>query len=107
MLAVDLLKKRCICAEDTNEVLFRVLNEPLSQHLPRNSRIIGKYYTFMGSILMQMIYQEEHLKYWTAGVSNGLEKLVDMENYVSATSDDKNLVFVVCYIICFLFPLLS
>ncbi|XP_038891816.1 ribosomal RNA small subunit methyltransferase nep-1-like [Benincasa hispida] len=40
-LILDLLKKRCIRAEDTNEVLFRVLNEPLSQHLPRNSRIIG------------------------------------------------------------------
>ncbi|CAK9324096.1 unnamed protein product, partial [Citrullus colocynthis] len=66
MLAVDLLKKRCIRAEDTNEVLFRVLNEPLSQHLPSNSR-----------------------------VSNGLEKLVDIQNYVSATNDDMNFIFVV------------
>lgn len=56
MLAVDLLKKRCIRAEDTNEVLFRVLNEPVSQHLPSNSRIIGKYYTLMSSILVQLIY---------------------------------------------------
>ncbi|TYK14383.1 ribosomal RNA small subunit methyltransferase NEP1-like [Cucumis melo var. makuwa] len=64
-LILDLLKKRCIRAEDTNEVLFRILNEPLSQHLPSNSR-----------------------------VSNGLEKLVDIQNYVS-TCDDKNFVFVV------------
>lgn len=68
-LILDLLKKRCIRAEDTNEVLFRVLNEPVSQHSPSNSRIIG--------------------------VSNGLEKLVDIQNYVSATNDDMNLIFVV------------
>lgn len=41
-----------------------------------------------------------------AGVSNGLEKLVDIQNYVSATNDDMNLIFVVCYIICFLLQLL-
>lgn len=42
---VDLLQKKCIRTEDTNEVLIRVIEGPVTRHLPVHSRVVGKFYT--------------------------------------------------------------
>ncbi|MED6149176.1 hypothetical protein PIB30_059961 [Stylosanthes scabra] len=55
-LIVDLLQKSCVRAKDTNEVLLRVVEEPVTNHLPVNSHIVGLSYSS--------------------------EKLVDIDNYV-------------------------
>ncbi|KMT10875.1 hypothetical protein BVRB_5g113720 [Beta vulgaris subsp. vulgaris] len=68
-IMVELLEKSCVRAKDSGEVLIRVLKEPLAQHMPENARIIGLSYSS--------------------------EKLVDVEDYLSAIPDDSELVFVV------------
>ncbi|KAJ0963436.1 hypothetical protein J5N97_028558 [Dioscorea zingiberensis] len=67
-IMVDFLQKARVCSGDGNEALLRVIEEPVTRHLPSNARIIG--------------------------LSYGSEKLVNLKNYVSALSDDLNLVFV-------------
>ncbi|KAJ0963434.1 hypothetical protein J5N97_028556 [Dioscorea zingiberensis] len=67
-IMVDFLQKARVCSGDGNEALLRVIEEPVTRHLPSNSRIIG--------------------------LSYGSEKLVNLKNYVSALNDDLNLVFV-------------
>ncbi|RDX63464.1 Ribosomal RNA small subunit methyltransferase NEP1, partial [Mucuna pruriens] len=66
---MELLQKSLVRAKDTNEVLLRVVEEPITRHLPVNSHIIGLSYTS--------------------------EKLVDIEEYVSVWSNDLSPVFVV------------
>lgn len=68
-LMLELLEKSRIRTNDTHETLMRVVEEPLTRHLPANSRIIG--------------------------ISKRSPKLVDVANFVNATSDDTHLVFVV------------
>ncbi|KAK9265819.1 hypothetical protein L1049_001786 [Liquidambar formosana] len=63
---LKLLEKSCIRDKDMGEILIRVIEEPV---IPSNSRIVGLSYSS--------------------------EKLVDIEDYVCAASDDLNLVFVV------------
>ncbi|KAJ0963431.1 hypothetical protein J5N97_028553 [Dioscorea zingiberensis] len=67
-IMVDFLQKARVCSGDGNEALLRVIEEPVTRHLPSNARIIG--------------------------LSYGSEKLVNLKNYVSALNDDLNLVFV-------------
>ncbi|KAK3007065.1 hypothetical protein RJ639_016629, partial [Escallonia herrerae] len=69
-IMLELLEKSCVCTKDTHETLLRVIKEPVNQYIPANSRIIG-------------------------GLSYNSEKVVNIEDYVSAASDDLNLVFVV------------
>ncbi|XP_020223117.1 ribosomal RNA small subunit methyltransferase NEP1 [Cajanus cajan] len=66
---LELLQKSSVRAKDTNEVLLRVVEEPVTRHLPINSYIVGLSYTS--------------------------EKLVDIEEYVSVWSNDLIPVFVV------------
>lgn len=40
-MAVDLLQKSSIAAKDTGEKLLRVIEQPVTRHLPPNSRVIG------------------------------------------------------------------
>ncbi|KAL4381668.1 hypothetical protein AHAS_Ahas04G0156500 [Arachis hypogaea] len=68
-LIVDLLRKSCVRAKDTDEVLIRVLEEPVTRHLPVNYHIIGLSYSS--------------------------EMLVDIDDYVCDLSDDVTPVFVV------------
>ncbi|KAL2930090.1 Ribosomal RNA small subunit methyltransferase NEP1 [Bienertia sinuspersici] len=69
-IMVELLEKSCVRAKDSGEVLIQVLKEPLALHLPENASIIGLSYSS--------------------------EKLVDVEDYLSAIQDDdSDLVFVV------------
>ena len=39
--AVELLQKSSVRAKDTNEVLLRLLEGPVTRHLPVNSHIVG------------------------------------------------------------------
>ncbi|KAI4297532.1 hypothetical protein L6164_037418 [Bauhinia variegata] len=66
---MELLQKSSVRAKNTNEVLLRVVEEPMTRHLPVNSHIVGLSYTS--------------------------EKLVDIEEYVSVWSNDMSPVFVV------------
>ncbi|KAM1055138.1 hypothetical protein ACFX13_029381 [Malus domestica] len=67
---LELLNEKCIRTEDTNEVLMRVIEEPVTRRLPINSRVVGLSYS--------------------------AEKVVDIDKYVnSAGVDDQGLVFVV------------
>ncbi|KAG5561100.1 hypothetical protein RHGRI_004198 [Rhododendron griersonianum] len=68
-LMLELLEKKYVRNKDTQETLLRVVEEPVTRYLPANSRIIG--------------------------LSPHSEKVVDIEGYVSAASDDLNLIFVV------------
>ncbi|MED6144832.1 hypothetical protein PIB30_019264 [Stylosanthes scabra] len=68
-LIVDLLQKSRVRAKDTNDVLLRVVEEPIANHLPVNSHIVG--------------------------LSCSSEKLVDINDYVSILSDDVTPIFVV------------
>ncbi|XP_058181274.1 ribosomal RNA small subunit methyltransferase NEP1-like [Rhododendron vialii] len=68
-LMLELLEKKYVRNKDTQETLLRVVEEPVTRYLPSNSRIIG--------------------------LSPHSEKVVDIEGYVSAASDDLNLIFVV------------
>ncbi|KAG8379062.1 hypothetical protein BUALT_Bualt07G0049200 [Buddleja alternifolia] len=68
-LMLELLEKSRIRTNDTNEILMRVVEEPVTRHLPSNSRIIG--------------------------ISKTSSKLVDINRYVNSASDDMHLVFVV------------
>ncbi|KAL0342771.1 UNVERIFIED_CONTAM: Ribosomal RNA small subunit methyltransferase NEP1 [Sesamum calycinum] len=67
-LMLELLEKSRIRTNE-NETLMRVVEEPVTRHLPTNSRIIG--------------------------ISNSSHKLVDVNCYINAASDDMHLVFVV------------
>ncbi|QHO23300.1 ribosomal RNA small subunit methyltransferase NEP1-like isoform X1 [Arachis ipaensis] len=69
-LIVDLLRKSCVRAKDTNEVLICVVEEPVTRHLPVNSHII-------------------------IGLSYSSEMLVDIDDYVGALSDAVTPIFVV------------
>ncbi|TQD83454.1 hypothetical protein C1H46_031000 [Malus baccata] len=66
---LELLDKKCIRTKDTNEILMRVIAEPVTRHLPVNSRVVGLSYSS--------------------------EKVVDIDDYVNSASDELNLVFVV------------
>lgn len=66
---LELLQKSRVRAKGTNEVLLRVLEEPVTRHLPVNSHIVGLSYSS--------------------------EKLVDIEDYVSVVSDAVSPVYVV------------
>ncbi|CAB4267774.1 unnamed protein product [Prunus armeniaca] len=66
---LELLGHKCIRDKDTNEILMRVIEEPVTRHLPVNSRVVGLSYSS--------------------------EKLVDIDEYVNSGSDELNLVFVV------------
>ncbi|KAJ1422594.1 hypothetical protein SESBI_12941 [Sesbania bispinosa] len=66
---LELLQKSSVRAKDTNEVLLRVVEEPITRHLPVNSHIVGLSYTS--------------------------EKLVDIEEHVSVWNNDLSPVFVV------------
>ncbi|XP_011090443.1 ribosomal RNA small subunit methyltransferase NEP1 [Sesamum indicum] len=68
-LMLELLQKSRIRTNDTNETLMSVIQEPVTRHLPANSRIIG--------------------------ISRNSRKLVDMLDYVNAAREDVHLVFVV------------
>ncbi|KAL1321697.1 hypothetical protein AAHE18_14G145800 [Arachis hypogaea] len=68
-LIVDLLRKSRVCAKDTNEVLIRVVEEPVMRHLPVNSHIVG--------------------------LSYNSKKVVHIDDYVSSLSDHMTPVFVV------------
>ncbi|KAF7131623.1 hypothetical protein RHSIM_Rhsim09G0083500 [Rhododendron simsii] len=67
-LMLELLEKKYVRNKDTQETLLHVVEEPVTRYLPSNSRIIG--------------------------LSPCSEKVVDIEGYVSAASDDLNLIFV-------------
>ncbi|BFG19805.1 hypothetical protein CerSpe_060790 [Prunus speciosa] len=66
---LELLGHKCIRDKETNEILMRVVEEPVTRHLPVNSRVVGLSYSS--------------------------EKLVDIDEYVNSGSDELNLVFVV------------
>ncbi|KAF7803942.1 ribosomal RNA small subunit methyltransferase NEP1-like [Senna tora] len=66
---MELLQKSSVRSKDTNEVLLRVLEKPVTRHLPENSHIVGLSYSS--------------------------KKLVDIENYVSVMSDSVSPVYVV------------
>ncbi|KAB2627449.1 ribosomal RNA small subunit methyltransferase NEP1-like [Pyrus ussuriensis x Pyrus communis] len=66
---LELLDKKCIRTKDTNEILMRVIAEPVTRHLPVNSRVVGLSYSS--------------------------EKVVDIDDYVNSAGDELNLVFVV------------
>lgn len=68
-IMLQLLQKLSISAVGKREKLMKVIKNPVTQYLPANSCKIG--------------------------FSHSSEKLVDIGDYVSATSDDVNLVFVV------------
>ncbi|RYR61911.1 hypothetical protein Ahy_A04g019161 [Arachis hypogaea] len=65
----DIVFESCVRAKDTDEVLIRVLEEPVTRHLPVNYHIIGLSYSS--------------------------EMLVDIDDYVCDLSDDVTPVFVV------------
>ncbi|XP_027333459.1 ribosomal RNA small subunit methyltransferase NEP1-like [Abrus precatorius] len=66
---MELLKKSSVRAKDSNEILLRVVEEPITRHFPVNSHVVGLSYTS--------------------------EKLVDIEEYVSVWNNDLSPVFVV------------
>ncbi|PIA63440.1 hypothetical protein AQUCO_00201051v1, partial [Aquilegia coerulea] len=66
---LQLLQKLSISATTKREKLLRVIKNPVTQHLPVNSRKVG--------------------------LSHSSEKLVQLQDYVAAAKDDMNLVFVV------------
>ncbi|CAI9096952.1 OLC1v1033227C5 [Oldenlandia corymbosa var. corymbosa] len=68
-LVSTLLEKRCIRNEETHDILLRVIEEPVTRYLPDNTRIIG--------------------------LSHNSKKLINVEDYLSASSDDVNFTFVV------------
>ncbi|KAF9592314.1 hypothetical protein IFM89_014222 [Coptis chinensis] len=68
-LMLELLQISHITASDNGEKLLRVIEQPVTRHLPGNSRIIGLSYSS--------------------------EKLVNLYEYAPDVSDDVNLVFVV------------
>ncbi|OVA05060.1 Ribosomal biogenesis [Macleaya cordata] len=68
-IMLQLLQKLSITATSKREKLLRVIKNPVTRHLPINSRKIG--------------------------LSHSSEKLVKLQDYVAAASDDMNLVFVV------------
>lgn len=68
-IMLQLLQKLSISAVGKREKLFRVIKSPVTQYLPPNSRKIGFSYSS--------------------------ERLVDIQNYVSAVQEDVNFVFVV------------
>ncbi|KZV15522.1 hypothetical protein F511_42215 [Dorcoceras hygrometricum] len=68
-LMLELMEKSRIRTSDTHETLIRSVVEPLTRHLPSNSRIVG--------------------------ISKRSPKLVNVADFVNATSDDTHLVFVV------------
>lgn len=39
---MELLGHKCIRDKDTNEILMRVIEEPVTRHLPVNSRVVGE-----------------------------------------------------------------
>ncbi|KAM1124422.1 hypothetical protein TB1_039128 [Malus domestica] len=66
---LELLDKKCKRTKDTNEILMRIIKEPVTRHLPVNSSVVGLSYS--------------------------TEKVVDIDDYVNSASDELNLVFVV------------
>ncbi|KAI3916683.1 hypothetical protein MKW92_006871 [Papaver armeniacum] len=68
-IMLQLLQKLNITATGKREKLLRVIANPVTRHLPLNSRKIG--------------------------LSHSSSKLVQLRDYVNAASDDMNLVFVV------------
>ncbi|KAF9599895.1 hypothetical protein IFM89_001841 [Coptis chinensis] len=68
-LMLELLQKSRITTNDTHETLLRVIEQPVTRHLPAKSQIIG--------------------------LSYGLKKQVNLKDYIAAVRDDVNLVFVV------------
>ncbi|KAI3918855.1 hypothetical protein MKW98_017303 [Papaver atlanticum] len=68
-IMLQLLQKLSITATGKREKLLRVIANPVTRHLPLNSRKIG--------------------------LSHSSPKLVQLKEYVNAASDDMNLVFVV------------
>ncbi|XP_073157550.1 uncharacterized protein [Henckelia pumila] len=68
-LMLELLEKSRIRTSDTHETLMHVVVEPVTRHLPANSRIIG--------------------------ISKRSPKLVDVADFVNASRDDTHLVFVI------------
>ena len=46
-IVVELLRTSCVRAKDTNEILLRVLEQPVTRHLPINSRVIGELLCFL------------------------------------------------------------
>ncbi|MCL7034905.1 hypothetical protein MKW94_018586 [Papaver nudicaule] len=68
-IMLQLLQKLSITATGKREKLLRVIANPVTRHLPLNSRKIG--------------------------LSHSSSKLVQLREYVNAASDDMNLVFVV------------
>ncbi|TQE13061.1 hypothetical protein C1H46_001436 [Malus baccata] len=48
---LELLDKKCIRTKDTNEILMRVIAEPVTRHLPVNSRVVGEHCLPLFSIL--------------------------------------------------------
>ena len=43
-IVVELLQKSCVRAKNTNEILLRVIEEPVTHHLPVQSHIVGWLY---------------------------------------------------------------
>ncbi|KAL6572225.1 18S rRNA uridine methyltransferase [Orobanche minor] len=68
-LMLDLLQKSSIAAKDTGEKLLRVIEQPVTRHLPPNSRVIG--------------------------LSHGSKEVVNLTDFVPDISNDVNIVFVV------------
>ncbi|KAL6497193.1 18S rRNA uridine methyltransferase [Orobanche gracilis] len=68
-LMLDLLQKSSIASKDTGEKLLRVIEQPVTRHLPPNSRVIG--------------------------LSHGLKEVVNLTDFVPDISNDVNIVFVV------------
>ncbi|KAL6509850.1 18S rRNA uridine methyltransferase [Orobanche gracilis] len=68
-LMLDLLQKSSIEAKDTGEKLLRVIEQPVTRHLPPNSRVIG--------------------------ISHGSKEVVKITDFVPDFSNDVNIVFVV------------
>lgn len=68
-IMLELLEKSRVCAKDTGDVLIQVLKKPLAHYIPENAKVVGLSYSS--------------------------QKVVDIEDYVSAASDDSGLVVVV------------
>ena len=43
---VELFEKSCIRAKGTEDVLMRVLDGPVTRHLPNDARVIGEFHGF-------------------------------------------------------------
>lgn len=97
-LAVQLLQKLSITAVGKREKLLRVIKNPVTQYLPVNSRKIGKLQVFQLFPLMDNYYLLAMIDFldFASGFSYSSEKLVKMNKYVAAVSDDVDIVFVVC-----------